>query len=158
MIKKSIVHYALKVIKKEKNMNCVKTQRFSNPPHPPPPNRKLAFTKAGQRIWPFGCCMRFINRVSLLDFLSISLFLYVHLVLCIDSPNLFFCLCITLCFRVLPHSARWLLVNDRKEEAIVLLRKAAMVNGRSFPTTVQVHEYLFPYLLLSCSDLNVHPS
>uniref|UniRef100_A0A3B1JW09 Si:dkey-166k12.1 n=1 Tax=Astyanax mexicanus TaxID=7994 RepID=A0A3B1JW09_ASTMX len=39
---------------------------------------------------------------------------------------------------VLPHSARWLLVNDRKEEAIVLLRKAAMVNGRSFPTTVQL--------------------
>ncbi|XP_036421557.1 organic cation transporter protein [Colossoma macropomum] len=39
---------------------------------------------------------------------------------------------------VLPHSARWLLVNDRKEEALVLLRKAAMVNGRPFPTTVQV--------------------
>ncbi|KAL7829582.1 hypothetical protein AOLI_G00304670 [Acnodon oligacanthus] len=39
---------------------------------------------------------------------------------------------------VLPHSARWLLLNDRKEEAIVLLRKAAVVNGRPFPTTLQV--------------------
>ncbi|XP_066530855.1 solute carrier family 22 member 13 [Hoplias malabaricus] len=39
---------------------------------------------------------------------------------------------------VLPHSARWLLMNDRKEEAIVLLRRAAMVNGRPFPPTVQL--------------------
>uniref|UniRef100_A0A4W5NAT4 Si:dkey-166k12.1 n=1 Tax=Hucho hucho TaxID=62062 RepID=A0A4W5NAT4_9TELE len=31
---------------------------------------------------------------------------------------------------VLPQSARWLLANDRREEAIVLLRKAATVNGR----------------------------
>ncbi|XP_062343042.1 solute carrier family 22 member 13 isoform X2 [Osmerus eperlanus] len=39
---------------------------------------------------------------------------------------------------VLPNSARWLLANDRQEEAIALLRKAALVNGREFPPTVQV--------------------
>ncbi|XP_056153943.1 solute carrier family 22 member 13 [Lampris incognitus] len=39
---------------------------------------------------------------------------------------------------VLPQSARWLLANDRREEAIVLLRKAAVVNGRVLPPTVQV--------------------
>ncbi|XP_046875874.1 solute carrier family 22 member 13 isoform X2 [Hypomesus transpacificus] len=39
---------------------------------------------------------------------------------------------------VLPNSARWLLANDRQEEAIALLRKAALVNGRVFPPTVQV--------------------
>uniref|UniRef100_A0A668S1J1 Major facilitator superfamily (MFS) profile domain-containing protein n=1 Tax=Oreochromis aureus TaxID=47969 RepID=A0A668S1J1_OREAU len=33
-------------------------------------------------------------------------------------------------FLVLPHSARWLLANNRREEAIALLRKAALVNGR----------------------------
>uniref|UniRef100_A0A8C7X5C3 Si:dkey-166k12.1 n=1 Tax=Oryzias sinensis TaxID=183150 RepID=A0A8C7X5C3_9TELE len=33
-------------------------------------------------------------------------------------------------FLVLPQSARWLLANDRTEEAIALLRKAALVNGR----------------------------
>uniref|UniRef100_A0A3B3VQQ3 Si:dkey-166k12.1 n=1 Tax=Poecilia latipinna TaxID=48699 RepID=A0A3B3VQQ3_9TELE len=35
--------------------------------------------------------------------------------------------------RVLPQSARWLLANDRREEAIALLRKAALVNGRVLP-------------------------
>ena len=40
--------------------------------------------------------------------------------------------------RVLPQSARWLLANDRREEAIVLLRKAATVNGRVLPPTIQV--------------------
>lgn len=40
--------------------------------------------------------------------------------------------------RVLPHSARWLLANNRREEAIALLRKAALVNGRVLPPTVQV--------------------
>lgn len=40
--------------------------------------------------------------------------------------------------RVVPQSARWLLANDRKEEAIALLRKAALVNGRVLPPTVQV--------------------
>lgn len=40
--------------------------------------------------------------------------------------------------RVLPQSARWLLANDRREEAIALLRKAALVNGRVLPPTVQV--------------------
>uniref|UniRef100_A0A672R8I1 Solute carrier family 22 member 13-like n=1 Tax=Sinocyclocheilus grahami TaxID=75366 RepID=A0A672R8I1_SINGR len=39
---------------------------------------------------------------------------------------------------VLPHSARWLLVKNRNEEAIDLLRKAATVNGRTLPPTVQV--------------------
>ncbi|XP_046875878.1 solute carrier family 22 member 13 isoform X6 [Hypomesus transpacificus] len=39
---------------------------------------------------------------------------------------------------VLPNSARWLLANDRQEEAIALLRKAALVNGRVFPPTVQM--------------------
>ncbi|XP_043073918.1 organic cation transporter protein [Puntigrus tetrazona] len=45
---------------------------------------------------------------------------------------------------VLPHSARWLLVNNRNEEAIDLLRKAAMVNGRTLPPTVQVEQYESP--------------
>ncbi|XP_001341287.1 solute carrier family 22 member 13 isoform X1 [Danio rerio] len=45
---------------------------------------------------------------------------------------------------VLPHSARWLLVNNRKEEAIDLLRKAASVNGRTLPPTVQVERYESP--------------
>ncbi|KAM9493911.1 solute carrier family 22 member 6 [Clarias gariepinus] len=39
---------------------------------------------------------------------------------------------------ILPNSARWLLVNDRKEEALELLRKAATMNGRPLPTTVQL--------------------
>uniref|UniRef100_A0A3B4T7D8 Si:dkey-166k12.1 n=1 Tax=Seriola dumerili TaxID=41447 RepID=A0A3B4T7D8_SERDU len=34
---------------------------------------------------------------------------------------------------VVPQSARWLLANDRREEAIALLRKAALVNGRVLP-------------------------
>uniref|UniRef100_A0A087Y8F3 Si:dkey-166k12.1 n=1 Tax=Poecilia formosa TaxID=48698 RepID=A0A087Y8F3_POEFO len=42
--------------------------------------------------------------------------------------------------RVLPQSARWLLANDRREEAIALLRKAALVNGRSTcPTNPSIH-------------------
>ncbi|TRZ00457.1 hypothetical protein DNTS_033222 [Danionella cerebrum] len=45
---------------------------------------------------------------------------------------------------VLPHSARWLLVNNRKEEAIDLLRKAASVNGRALPPTVQVDRHEAP--------------
>ncbi|KAJ0054860.1 hypothetical protein NL108_006296, partial [Boleophthalmus pectinirostris] len=39
---------------------------------------------------------------------------------------------------VLPQSARWLLANNRKDEAIALLRKAALVNGRELPPTLQV--------------------
>uniref|UniRef100_A0A8C9V7X4 Si:dkey-166k12.1 n=1 Tax=Scleropages formosus TaxID=113540 RepID=A0A8C9V7X4_SCLFO len=39
---------------------------------------------------------------------------------------------------VLPHSARWLLANDRRDEAIVLLRRAAAVNGKDFPSTAQI--------------------
>ncbi|KAM8840598.1 solute carrier family 22 member 13-like isoform 2-T2 [Spinachia spinachia] len=34
---------------------------------------------------------------------------------------------------VLPRSARWLLANDRREEAVALLRQAALVNGRVLP-------------------------
>lgn len=41
---------------------------------------------------------------------------------------------------VLPQSARWLLANDRKEEAIALLRKAALVNGRVLPPTLHVEK------------------
>ncbi|TMS18155.1 Solute carrier family 22 member 13 [Larimichthys crocea] len=41
---------------------------------------------------------------------------------------------------VVPQSARWLLANDRREEAIALLRKAALVNGRALPPTVQVNK------------------
>uniref|UniRef100_A0A3Q1HL12 Major facilitator superfamily (MFS) profile domain-containing protein n=1 Tax=Anabas testudineus TaxID=64144 RepID=A0A3Q1HL12_ANATE len=41
---------------------------------------------------------------------------------------------------VLPQSARWLLTKDRKEEAIALLRKAALVNGRVLPHAVQVEK------------------
>ncbi|XP_061597026.1 solute carrier family 22 member 13 [Cololabis saira] len=40
--------------------------------------------------------------------------------------------------RVLPQSARWLLANDRREEAVALLRKAALINGRVLPPAVQV--------------------
>lgn len=40
--------------------------------------------------------------------------------------------------RVVPQSARWLLTKDRKEEAIALLQKAARVNGRVLPSTLQV--------------------
>lgn len=40
--------------------------------------------------------------------------------------------------RVVPRSARWLLTKDRKEEAIALLQKAALVNGRALPATLQV--------------------
>lgn len=40
--------------------------------------------------------------------------------------------------RVLPQSARWLLAKDRREEAIALLHKAALVNGRVLPSAVQV--------------------
>ncbi|KAK5855361.1 hypothetical protein PBY51_005464 [Eleginops maclovinus] len=41
---------------------------------------------------------------------------------------------------VIPQSARWLLANDRGEEAITLLRKAALVNGRVLPPAVQVEK------------------
>uniref|UniRef100_A0A672Z4K6 Si:dkey-166k12.1 n=1 Tax=Sphaeramia orbicularis TaxID=375764 RepID=A0A672Z4K6_9TELE len=41
---------------------------------------------------------------------------------------------------VVPQSARWLLANDRREEAIALLRKAALVNGRVLPPAVQVEK------------------
>nr|XP_019946246.1 PREDICTED: solute carrier family 22 member 13-like [Paralichthys olivaceus] len=41
---------------------------------------------------------------------------------------------------VVPHSARWLLANDRREEAIALLRKAALVNGRVLPPATQVEK------------------
>ncbi|XP_075995703.1 solute carrier family 22 member 13-like [Genypterus blacodes] len=45
---------------------------------------------------------------------------------------------------VLPKSARWLLANDRREEAILLLRKAAFVNGRVMPPAAQVHISTIP--------------
>ncbi|MED6295067.1 hypothetical protein CHARACLAT_027586, partial [Characodon lateralis] len=45
--------------------------------------------------------------------------------------------------RVLPQSARWLLANDRTEEAIALLRKAALVNGRVLPPAVQTEKWEF---------------
>ncbi|GAA6231836.1 solute carrier family 22 member 13-like isoform X1 [Lates japonicus] len=41
---------------------------------------------------------------------------------------------------VVPQSARWLLANDRREEAIALLRKAALVNGRVLPPVAQVEK------------------
>ncbi|KAL6100128.1 uncharacterized protein ACO6RY_01795 [Pungitius sinensis] len=41
---------------------------------------------------------------------------------------------------VLPQSARWLLANDRTEEAMELLRKAADVNGRVLPPAAQVEK------------------
>ncbi|XP_068603436.1 solute carrier family 22 member 13 [Brachionichthys hirsutus] len=43
---------------------------------------------------------------------------------------------------VLPHSARWLLAKDRREEAIALLHKAALVNGRALPPTLRVEKVL----------------
>ncbi|XP_074542236.1 solute carrier family 22 member 13 [Halichoeres trimaculatus] len=44
---------------------------------------------------------------------------------------------------VLPQSARWLLANNRKEEAIALLRRAALVNGWVLPPAVQVEKISF---------------
>uniref|UniRef100_A0AAV2K3Z2 Major facilitator superfamily (MFS) profile domain-containing protein n=1 Tax=Knipowitschia caucasica TaxID=637954 RepID=A0AAV2K3Z2_KNICA len=41
---------------------------------------------------------------------------------------------------VLPKSARWLLANNRKDEAVALLRKAAQVNGRVLSPTLQVEK------------------
>ncbi|XP_060949301.1 solute carrier family 22 member 13 [Limanda limanda] len=41
---------------------------------------------------------------------------------------------------VVPHSARWLLANDRRDEAIALLRKAALVNGRVLHPAAQVEK------------------
>uniref|UniRef100_H3CV27 Si:dkey-166k12.1 n=1 Tax=Tetraodon nigroviridis TaxID=99883 RepID=H3CV27_TETNG len=38
---------------------------------------------------------------------------------------------------VVPRSARWLLTKDRRAEAVELLRKAALVNGRVLPPTLQ---------------------
>ncbi|XP_060798864.1 organic cation transporter protein [Neoarius graeffei] len=57
-----------------------------------------------------------------------------NLQLAISAPGFLFIVYIW----ILPNSARWLLVNNRKEEALVLLRKAATVNGRLLPTTVQL--------------------
>ncbi|XP_046691189.1 solute carrier family 22 member 13 isoform X2 [Silurus meridionalis] len=57
-----------------------------------------------------------------------------NLQLAISAPGFIFIFYIW----VLPNSARWLLVNNRKEEALVLLRKAASVNGRALPTAVQL--------------------
>lgn len=44
--------------------------------------------------------------------------------------------------RVVPQSPRWLLTKDRKEEAIALLQKAARVNGRVWPPTLQVPPWI----------------
>ncbi|XP_055081358.1 solute carrier family 22 member 6-B [Periophthalmus magnuspinnatus] len=41
---------------------------------------------------------------------------------------------------VLPQSARWLLANNRTDEALALLRKAARVNGRVLPPSLQVEK------------------
>ncbi|TSK31389.1 Solute carrier family 22 member 13 [Bagarius yarrelli] len=57
-----------------------------------------------------------------------------NLQLAISAPGFIFIFYIW----VLPDSARWLLANNRKEEALVLLRKAATMNGRSLTTTVQL--------------------
>lgn len=35
--------------------------------------------------------------------------------------------------RILPESARWLITQGRKEEAIKEIRRAAKVNGREVP-------------------------
>lgn len=61
--------------------------------------------------------------------------------------------------RVLPQSARWLLANDRREEAIALLRKAALVNGRVLPPAVQVcvcfiRPSICPFMCQSAGSIN----
>lgn len=85
----------------------------------------------------------------MLSLVYITLFLFV----CPKSPLVSFTLSLTpslLSFRVLPNSARWLLVNNRKEEALVLLRKAATMNGRPLPTTVQVWQTISHIHSLCC--------
>ncbi|KAM9737184.1 solute carrier family 22 member 13-like [Menidia menidia] len=60
-----------------------------------------------------------------------------HLQLAISAPGVLLVFYIW----VLPQSARWLLANDRREEAIALLRKAALVNGRVLPPAAQVEKW-----------------
>jgi len=53
---------------------------------------------------------------------------------------------------VLPKSARWLMANDRKEEALELIQKAAQMNGRPLSKDMAMwqvetqHGLLFPSL------------
>ncbi|XP_041958110.1 organic cation transporter protein [Alosa sapidissima] len=57
-----------------------------------------------------------------------------QLQLAISAPGVLFIFYIWL----VPHSARWLLVKDRTEEAVTLLRRAAKVNGRPFPSSAKL--------------------
>lgn len=41
-------------------------------------------------------------------------------------------------YRVLPKSARWLMANDRKEEAWEMIWKAAQMNGRPLPKDLEM--------------------
>lgn len=80
-----------------------------------------------------------ISQFNLLLPADISLLLFLFFFPCLSA----FCLPA----RVLPQSARWLLANDRKEEAITLLRKAALVNGRVLPPTLHVCLSILNFLL-----------
>ncbi|XP_026174576.1 organic cation transporter protein [Mastacembelus armatus] len=54
--------------------------------------------------------------------------------LAISTPGFLFIVYIW----VLPKSARWLMMNDRKEEAWVLIRKAAQMNGKPLPKDLEM--------------------
>lgn len=45
-------------------------------------------------------------------------------------------------FRVLPKSARWLMANDKKEEAWTLIQKAAQMNEKPLPKDLQMCQVL----------------
>lgn len=46
---------------------------------------------------------------------------------CVPVIHVFFSMCI---LRVLPKSARWLMASKKHEEALDLIRKAALINGK----------------------------
>lgn len=85
-------------------------------------------------LWQEDMNALFVTLLSFLSsFLALS-FAHVHPLCSPLAP----CLLSLSPVRVLPQSARWLLANNRSEEAIALLRKAALVNGRVLPPAVQV--------------------
>ena len=50
--------------------------------------------------------------------------------------------------RVLPKSARWLIANDRKEEAWELIQKAAQMNGKPLTKDLEMCQVEMKHLFL----------